>query len=84
MMWSNVVEYYDPTIGVNYDPSDLRVAFSKRDIYSYQKEFRIAILTKVLDPKPLTLDIGRIDDIAFALETASLPSILWRFNNNIA
>ena len=47
-------------------------AFYKRDMYSYQREYRIAISTGSVGRDPLPLDIGDISDITAYVRTQDI------------
>ena len=68
----DLVKYYDPKIGTSFAPLDLEAIFTKRNKYAYQKEFRIAIETGTKGNEPITLNIGKIDDIAIRLDTSDI------------
>ena len=52
--------------------SDLDGAFHKREKYSYQREYRIAIATGTVGQCPLVLDIGDITDITVYVRTQDI------------
>ena len=70
-----LVEYYNPeTFHGSF--SGKEAIFMKRDEYSYQKEYRLAIDTGVQGNNPIILDIGDITDI-------SMPSNVVDINKNL-
>ena len=80
-LWEGPVEYYDPDVGVSFPPVDIRTVFNKRKKFAHQREYRFAIATGTIGNEPITLDIGKIDDIAFPLDTTDLTRIPWRFTD---
>ena len=71
-IYRGLVRFYDPEVGTPLAPLDLGVVFTKRKKYAHQGEYRFAIDTGSSGCEPITLDIGRIDDIAVRLETAEI------------
>ena len=59
-----LVKYYDSEVGTPPVRSDIETIFTKSNEYEYQREYRIAIETGTIGRNPITLDIGKIDDIA--------------------
>ena len=68
----SLVSYYDPGVGTSLALLDEKTLFAKRNKYAYQKEFRFAINTDTTGSEPITLDIGKIDDIAIRLDTSDI------------
>ncbi len=68
--------YYDPADGSPPLPPDIRVAFTKRNQYAHQKEFRLAFDTNTIGNEPLTLNVGDISDIALAVNRNNLDDKL--------
>ena len=60
-----LVRYYDPeSASITYS-HELEIPFCKRDEFSYQKEFRIAMVTDSVGSEEVTVDLGgHIRDIA--------------------
>ncbi|WP_269915512.1 hypothetical protein [Acinetobacter sp. HY1485] len=58
---SNRVNYFSSVD--NFQACDSSKGFDKRDIFSFQKEYRILIETLEHEPTPLKLQIGNIRDI---------------------
>ena len=71
-IYQGLVTYYDPNVGTPPAYSDIASIFTKRDHYSYQKEFRIAIDTRSSGTEAITLNIGPINDIALLLKTRDI------------
>ena len=67
-----LVRYYDPEVGTPLAPLDIGIVFTKRKKYAHQSEYRFAIDTGSLGCEPITLDIGKLDDIAVRLKTAEI------------
>lgn len=64
------VKYYSSDVKENialedYKKSPENIIFLKRDLYSYQRESRIALLEPVPDKKGRNIDIGSLKDAAF-------------------
>ncbi len=70
--WSGLVSYFDPEVGIERLEREIDVVFNKRDEFDYQREYRIAFDTGTKDCNPVTLNIGKIDDIAFAVRAADI------------
>ena len=68
----NLVEYFDPQKQLDINPFSMEPVFYKRDLFAYQKEFRIAINTKTVGNDPLRLDIGNIEDISMRKGTTEI------------
>ena len=66
-----LVKYYDPETYHGHF-SDDEAPFRKQDQYSFQREFRFVIVNGSLEPKPITIDIGDISDIAMQLHASEL------------
>ena len=75
IIWS-LVKYYDPDIRTPAFSSEIETIFNKRDQFAYQKEFRFAIDTATGETKPITLNIGPIDDIAIYMNTSDINQSL--------
>ena len=60
-----LVKYYDPaSFSITYS-HELEIPFFKRNEFSHQKEFRIAMITRSMESEEVVLDLGRdIRDIA--------------------
>ncbi len=71
-LFRGLVNYYDPEVGTPLTPLDIGIVFAKCQKYAYQKEYRFAIDTGSSGYEPITLNIGRIDDIAVRLETTDI------------
>ena len=71
-VYRGLVRYYDPEVGAPLTSLDLGVIFTKRNKYAHQREYRFAIDTGSPGCEPITLNIGRINDIAVRLETAEI------------
>lgn len=67
-----LVRYYDPEVGTPPLESNFDSIFIKRKKYEYQKEFRLAIDTGTPGCNPITLDIGKIDDIAVCMDSGEI------------
>ena len=67
-----LVKYYDSEVGTPVTRKDIDTIFAKRKEFEYQKEFRLAIDTGTIGCNPITLCIGRIDDIAVRMNTAEI------------
>ena len=50
----------------------MRIVFAKIQDYAHQKEFRFAIDTGAIGWNPITLDIGKLDDIETLLNTVDI------------
>ncbi len=72
-----LVKYYDPET-FHGDFRDMEAVFWKQDHYSYQREYRFALLTGQEGDEPFTLEIGDISDITTKISSADLrdPSYL--------
>ena len=75
-MGCQLVQYYDPDIGISVDPFSREVVFLKQERYSYQREYRFAFDTGTIGTDDLSLDIGPIHDIAFVMKTADINRTL--------
>ena len=67
-----LVKYYDSEVGTPVTRKDIDTVFTKRKEFEYQKEFRLAVDTGNMGCRPITLCIGRIDDIAIRTNTAEI------------
>ena len=67
-----LMKYYDPEVGTPLGPLDIRIIFTKRKKFSHEREFRFAIDTGTLGSEPITLNIGKIDDIAIRMDTSDI------------
>ena len=67
-----LVRYYDAKVGSPSTRKEIETIFTKRKEFEYQKEFRIAIDSGTMGCNPITLCIGRIDDIAVRMNTADI------------
>ena len=74
--WAGRVVYYDPADSSPPLSHDIQVAFTKRNQYAHQKEFRLAIDTNTIGSEPLTLSIGDISDIALTVTRNNLDDKL--------
>ena len=54
--------------------TDLEAAFQKRDVYRYQREYRIAVNTGTEGCDPLLLSVGDLSDITFS------PGTYWNIS----
>ena len=70
-IWGGLVRYYNADVGT-VPESEIETIFAKRDIYSREREYRIAIDTGKIGCNAITLCIGSIDDIAMRLRTADV------------
>ena len=70
------VEYFDPEVGTSLSPLDVKTLFAKRNKYAWQKEFRFVIDSRTVGNDALILNIGKIDDIATALDTSEINRLL--------
>lgn len=71
-LFGRLVEYYDADLGTLPPTKDMDTLFRKRKEFAHQKEYRIAIETSISGSGPITLDIGRIDDIAMRMDTEDI------------
>lgn len=81
-VFRRLVAYYDPEIGNPLLPDDFRIVFAKRKEFVHQREYRIAIDTGTTGHEPVTFNIGRIEDIAFCLDTAMLRHMRWKLRGS--
>ena len=70
--WRGLVDYFDPkTFHGGF--GEIESVFKKRNIYSYQKEYRFVFDSSKPDGEK-TLHVGRLDGIAFKLKTSEINS----------
>jgi hypothetical protein len=70
-----LVEYYDPnTFHGNFPESD--VPFRKQKQFSYQKEYRIVIDSRIADDSPYILEIGSIQNICLTCRATKVNSLI--------
>ena len=67
-----LVRYYDAEVGSPSTRKEIETIFTKRKEFECQKEFRLAIDSGTMGCNPITLCIGRIDDIAVRMNTAEI------------
>lgn len=67
-----LVNYYDAKLGSPATREPLDTIFTKRKEFEYQKEYRLTINTGTLGCNPITLDIGKIDDIAVCMDSGEI------------
>ena len=66
-----LVKYYDPET-FHGQFQDVESIFWKRDVYSFQREFRFLIDSRSMDDHPRILDIGNIEDITLQFKSNEL------------
>ena len=71
-IYERLVSYYDLEVGLPLSPWNMGIVFTKSQVYAYQKEFRFAIDTGTIGCNPISLDIGKINDIAILMNTADI------------
>lgn len=76
-LYKNFVKYYDEKkdhvdIFVSLMLGEQNIAFWKRELYSYQNEFRFVISAENVDVGHLELDIGNIEDISTVMKASSI------------
>ncbi len=74
--------YQGPVAYVSSDTHDGPMGpFRKFDQYSYQHEFRFALVGA--EVKPITIEIGDIRDISFVIPAIDIPKIIVYLNANV-
>lgn len=57
---AGMVDYFDPS---NYSGTITRPGFSKRNDFSWQREYRLILDRRALSPEPFVLEVGDLHDI---------------------
>jgi hypothetical protein len=72
---ASLVDYYDPTTFNGTFDAD-RAVFNKRDTYSHQREYRVALDRGVEGETPYSLEVGSLRDICVGCHTSEVNELI--------
>lgn len=71
---AKLVSYYDDTVFHGTIPTE-EIPFRKQKRFSYQREFRVCVNTRIQQDSAISINIGDISRISAKVEAAQLPSL---------